>query len=191
MKVIVGLGNPDSQYRGTRHNVGFEVVDSLAQSLNVGSGWRRDFHAELLEVVDATSRLLLVKPQTYMNLSGLAVAALVRYYELPLSHLLVICDDLNLPLGQLRLRPKGSHGGHKGLLDIQRQLGTTEYPRLRLGIGSPPPGQNATDYVLEKFLPEERRVMDHAVPRASQAALVWLREGIEAAMNRFNVRQPP
>jgi PTH1 family peptidyl-tRNA hydrolase len=189
MKLIVGLGNPDLQYRGTRHNVGFEVVESLAERLGATGRWRRDFSSELLEVADGQQRLLLVKPQTYMNRSGLAVAGLVNFFQVPLADLLVVCDDLNLPLGQLRLRAQGSHGGHKGLLDIQRQLGTTTYPRLRIGIGSPPAGQDAADYVLQKFRQEERPIIQEAIDRATEAVMVWVREGIEAAMNRFNVRQ--
>lgn len=189
MKVVVGLGNPGRQYVGTRHNVGFEVVEHLAQRLGETDGWRRDFHSELMQTVVGNEIWLLVKPQTYMNRSGLAVATIVRFYQLPLTDLLVVCDDLNLPLGQLRLRAEGSHGGHKGLLDVQQELGTPQYPRLRIGIGSPPPGQDAADYVLERFRPEERPVVAEAVQRATQAILCWLKEGIEAAMNRFNVRQ--
>lgn len=189
MKVVVGLGNPGRQYVGTRHNVGFEVVEHLAQRLGETDGWRRDFHSELMQTVVGNEIWLLVKPQTYMNRSGLAVATIVRFYQLPLTDLLVVCDDLNLPLGQLRLRAEGSHGGHKGLLDVQQELGTPQYPRLRIGIGSPPPGQDAADYVLERFRPEERPVVAEAVQRATQAIICWLKEGIEAAMNRFNVRQ--
>lgn len=189
MKVVVGLGNPGRQYVGTRHNVGFEVVEHLAQRLGETDGWRRDFHSELMQTVVGNEIWLLVKPQTYMNRSGLAVATIVRFYQLPLTDLLVVCDDLNLPLGQLRLRAEGSHGGHKGLRDVQQELGTPQYPRLRIGIGSPPPGQDAADYVLERFRPEERPVVAEAVQRATQAILCWLKEGIEAAMNRFNVRQ--
>lgn len=189
MKIVVGLGNPDSQYRGTRHNVGFDVVEHLVERLGKQTNWQRDFHSRIIELANRGQTLLLVQPQTYMNRSGLAVSELVRFYQLPLADLLVVCDDLNLPLGQLRLRMGGSHGGHKGLLDIQRQLGTTQYPRLRVGIGNPPAGQDAADYVLERFRPEERPIIEEAVCRAAEAVLVWASEGIATAMNRFNTRQ--
>ncbi|MCS7168016.1 MAG: aminoacyl-tRNA hydrolase [Gemmatales bacterium] len=189
MKLVVGLGNPEPRYQGTRHNVGFDVVDRLASQLAPGQAWQRDFYSLLIKAVADSQALLLVKPQTYMNRSGMAVAALVQFYQVPFSDLLVICDDLNLPLGQLRLRARGSCGGHKGLLDVERQLGTTDYPRLRIGIGSPPLGQGAADYVLQRFHPEEQPVIEEAVQRAAQAVFVWATQGIEAAMNRFNVRQ--
>ncbi|MCS7014898.1 MAG: aminoacyl-tRNA hydrolase [Gemmatales bacterium] len=189
MKLIVGLGNPDAEYQGTRHNVGFEVVDCLAQNWASGQSWQCNFSSQILPILLNSQKLLLIKPQTYMNRSGLAVAALVGFYQVPLCDLLVVCDDLNLALGQLRLRARGSHGGHKGLLDIQQRLGTTEYPRLRIGIGHPPLGQDAADYVLGRFRPEERPLMDQAVRRAADAVVVWVREGIDAAMNRFNERQ--
>jgi PTH1 family peptidyl-tRNA hydrolase len=188
MKIIIGLGNPESRFERTRHNVGFEVVERLGRRWAPGQTWRYDFHSLLLELRHAQEPILLVKPQTYMNRSGLAVAELVQYYQLPLHHLLVICDDLNLPLGQLRLRAQGTHGGHKGLLDIQQRLGTTQYPRLRIGIGSPPAGWDAADFVLGRFRPEERAVIEPALERAADAVVVWLEQGIEAAMNRYNVR---
>lgn len=188
MKIIVGLGNPESRYQRTRHNVGFEVVDRLAGRWTGTPFWRHDFHALILEWRRDNEPIVLVKPQTYMNRSGLAVAELVQFYQLPLHNLLVICDDRNLPLGQLRLRGQGSHGGHKGLLDIQQRLGTTHYPRLRIGIGAPPPYQDAADFVLETFRPEERAVIEPALDRAADAVLVWLERGLASAMNQFNVR---
>src|SRR5262249_49353172 len=136
MKIVVGLGNPGRQYEGTRHNVGFEVVDLLAEAPGAGRFQSR-FSAQVAELVEDGVKVLLVKPETFMNLSGRCVRQLVDFYQLPLSDLLVVCDDINLPLARLRVRARGSHGGHNGLRDIQAHLGTTEYGRLRIGVGSP------------------------------------------------------
>ncbi|MCS6976332.1 MAG: aminoacyl-tRNA hydrolase [Gemmatales bacterium] len=186
MKVVVGLGNPGKRYLDTRHNVGFVVVDRLAQGPDVGPFASR-FDAEIAEWRRDGDKVLLVKPQTFMNLSGQAVRRIVDFYQVPPGDLLVVCDDVNLPLGQLRIRPRGSHGGHRGLQDIQRHLGTTEYPRLRIGVGQPEGGDLA-EYVLDRFRPVERPVIEEAMGRAAQAVEVWLHRGIEAAMNEFNAR---
>jgi PTH1 family peptidyl-tRNA hydrolase len=187
MKVIVGLGNPGPKYQGTRHNVGFAVVDYLAQSPQV-TGFRSRFSAEIAEFVEDGQKLLLVKPQTYMNRSGRCVREVVDFFQLPLADLLVICDDINLPLGKLRVRAKGTHGGHNGLRDIQEHLGTTEYARLRIGVGAPPTsGDEATvDYVLGRFQPGERPVIDEAIHKAAMAAQCWVREGVERCMAQTN-----
>src|SRR5262245_26389202 len=137
MKVVVGLGNPGSKYAGTRHNVGFEVVDLLAQSPHA-SRFQSRFQAQVAELVEGPDKLLLVKPETFMNLSGRAVRQVLDFYQLPRESLLVVCDDINLPLGKLRVRARGTHGGHNGLRDIQNHLGTTEYCRLRIGVDAPP-----------------------------------------------------
>jgi PTH1 family peptidyl-tRNA hydrolase len=183
MKVIVGLGNPGPKYAGTRHNVGFDVVDYLA----AGPGctpFREKFEAFVSEMKDGDETILLVKPLTFMNLSGRAVRAILDFYKVPVENLLVICDDFNLPLGKLRVRTKGSHGGQNGLRNIQEQMGTDAYTRLRLGVGAP--AFDAVDHVLSKFKPGERAAAEEAVANAAQAALTWLRQGAEAAMNKFN-----
>lgn len=184
MKVVVGLGNPGKRYEDTRHNVGFAVIDLLAKGPDVGPFVSR-FDAALAERRSNAEKILLVKPQTFMNLSGQAVRQVMDFYQVPLSDLLVICDDVNLPVGQLRIRPRGSHGGHRGLQDIQRHLGTTEYARLRIGVGQPEAGDLA-DYVLDRFRPTERPVIEEAIQRAAQAVEVWLHRGIAACMNEFN-----
>jgi PTH1 family peptidyl-tRNA hydrolase len=183
MKVIVGLGNPGPKYAGTRHNVGFDVVDYLA----AGPGctpFRERFEAFVAEMKEGDETILLVKPLTFMNLSGRAVRAILDFYKVPVENLLVICDDFNLPLSKLRVRTKGSHGGQNGLRNVQEQLGTDAYARLRIGVGAP--AFDAVDHVLTKFKPGERAVVEDAVASAAQAALTWLRQGAEAAMNKFN-----
>jgi len=184
MKVVVGLGNPGPKYAGTRHNVGFEVVDYLARGPG-SSAFREKFEAFVAEMKEGDETVLLVKPLTFMNLSGRAVRAVLDFYKLPVEQLLVVCDDFNLPLGKLRVRVKGSHGGQNGLRNIQDQLGTDAYARLRIGVGQPDPGE-AVDFVLSRFRPAERKAADEAVATAAQACLVWVRSGIEACMNRFN-----
>lgn len=184
MKVIVGLGNPGSRYVDTRHNVGYAVVDLLAESAGAGRFQSR-FQGRLAEVAEGGGKLLLVKPETFMNLSGRCVRQVVDFYQLPIEDLLVVCDDFNLPLGKLRARQRGTHGGHNGLRDIQSHLGTTDYPRLRIGVGAPVEG-DAVDYVLGRFRPGERQVIDDAIRQAAQAVAVWSRDGMEKCMNEFN-----
>lgn len=185
MKLVVGLGNPGRKYEGTRHNVGYAVLAELARRHAVGSP-RASFLGEVLEADLDGTRALLLSPTTYMNQSGASVQAAVGFYKSPLDELLVICDDLNLPLGKLRARSKGSAGGQKGLDDIIRRLGSEEFSRLRIGIGSPPVGWEATGYVLGRFTPDERIEIDRAIPRAADAVVDWAREGIEFCMNRYN-----
>src|SRR5579883_3486493 len=146
MKVVVGLGNPGSRYAGTRHNVGFAVLERLASAPSVGRSQER-FQALTVELLEGDTKVLLVQPQTFMNLSGRPVRQVVDFYQVALTDLLVVCDDFNLPLGKLRIRARGTHGGHNGLRDIQNHLGTTEYSRLRVGVGAPPE-EGAVDYVL-------------------------------------------
>jgi PTH1 family peptidyl-tRNA hydrolase len=189
MKVIVGLGNPGPKYAGTRHNVGFDVIDYLAAGPSC-SAFREKFEAFVAELKEGDETVLLVKPLTFMNLSGRAVRAVLDFYKLPVEQVLVVCDDFNLPLGKLRVRAKGSHGGQNGLRSVQEQLGTDAYARLRIGVGEPSPG-DAVDHVLSKFKPGERKTVDEAVATAAQAALVWVRQGVEAAMNRFNSGEDP
>lgn len=185
MKLIIGLGNPGSNYVGTRHNIGFDVVNYLAAAPNVGT-WKNKFQAQVAEVVENNEQLLFMKPETFMNLSGRAVKQAVDFYKIAVTDLLVICDDLALPLGKLRMRATGSHGGQNGLRNIQEFLGTLDYPRLRLGIGSPNEHQTAADYVLGRFKPSERAAVDDVIAKAAQAVLVWASRGLDAAMNQTN-----
>lgn len=184
MKIVVGLGNPGRNYTGTRHNVGFAVVDYLASGPSV-SRFQSRFQAQVAEFVEGGEKVLLLKPETFMNLSGRAVRQAVDFYNLQAADLLVVCDDINLPLGKLRVRARGTHGGHNGLRDIQNHLGSTEYPRLRIGVGAPKPDE-AVDHVLGRFRPTERPVIDEAVALAAQAVLVWATRGVEACMNEYN-----
>jgi len=185
MKVVVGLGNPGREYEHTRHNVGFQVTAELARR-HGASRPRLRFDAEIAEVSLGSQKLLLVRPQTFMNASGRSVRQLVDFYQLPLSDLLVVCDDLNLDVARLRLRPSGSAGGQKGLVDIIRHLGTEEFSRLRLGIGRPPGKMRGTDYVLARFPAEEAKDIEHAVLEAADGAEIWAERGLDAAMNRVN-----
>jgi peptidyl-tRNA hydrolase, PTH1 family len=184
MKVIVGLGNPGPKYAGTRHNVGFDVIDYLAAGPGCAP-FREKFEAFVAEMKEGDETVLLVKPLTFMNLSGRSVRAIADFYKVPVESLLVVCDDFNLPLSKLRIRTKGSHGGQNGLRNIQEQLGTDAYTRLRIGVGAPNFG-DAVDHVLSKFKPGERTAVEDAVANAAQAALTWVRQGAEAAMNKFN-----
>ncbi len=183
-KVVVGLGNPGSRYRGTRHNLGFAVIDILAENPGC-SGFQERFHTQLAERLVDTQLVLLAKPQTFMNRSGPGVRQVVDYFQVPLEDLLVVCDDINLPLGTLRVRTRGTHGGHNGLRDIQNHLGTTQYPRLRIGVDSPGE-KDAVEYVLGRFRPTERPVIEEAIARAAQAVAFWIQQGIAACMNQYN-----
>jgi PTH1 family peptidyl-tRNA hydrolase len=186
MKVICGLGNPGDRYRLTRHNVGFRVVDLLADRWGLtGQGRVRDGAAQLEHrLPEPVGRVLLVKPQKYMNLSGGALKAAVRQTDVDVrDDLLVIADDVDLPLGRIRLRRSGSAGGHNGLRDIIDALGTNEFARLRVGIGR---AGETVDHVLSTFRPGERDTATEAIASAADAAERWLRDGIEVAMNEFN-----
>lgn len=183
-KLVVGLGNPGAKYEGTRHNVGFDLIDLLAKSPRCGA-FARKFDGLLAEAEIDFQRVLLLKPLTFMNLSGRSVRQAAQFYKIDNSDLLVVCDDLALPLGKLRLRPTGSDGGQKGLRDISTQLGTQDIPRLRIGIGERGP-IDATDFVLTRFKANERATIEDALIQASQAVAVWVTKGIADAMNRFN-----
>ncbi len=189
MKLVVGLGNPGEKYTSTRHNVGFDVLDELARRWSADRPKSR-FEAELREIRCGEERLLLVAPQTYMNLSGRSVQPLVKFYQVPLTDVLVVCDDLNLKLGQLRLRSSGSAGGQKGLLSILQTLGTEGVGRLRIGIDRPPPQMDSAAFVLAKFRKEELDEIDRAIRKAADAVEVWAKEGIAAVMNKFNSGPP-
>ena len=185
MKLVVGLGNPGRRYDGTRHNVGYAVLAELARRFGLGRP-KVKFQGEVLDADLDGEKALLLSPTTYMNRSGASVQAACDFYKLPLEDLLVICDDLNLPQGKLRIRAGGSAGGQKGLADIIRRLGNEEFPRLRVGIGAPPEGWDAVDYVLAKFRAEEAAEAEKAVKRAADAVAVWARQGIQSCMNQYN-----
>jgi PTH1 family peptidyl-tRNA hydrolase len=185
LKVVVGLGNPGKKYSGTRHNIGFDVLEILSRR-HASDGWRVRFEAETTEILVGSERVFLAAPQTYMNLSGRSVRGVINFYKMPLPDLLVICDDINLPCGRLRLRRSGTAGGQKGLKNIIDQLGTTDFPRLRVGVGRPAAGEDVVNFVLQSFTKSERATMDDAIQRAADSVECWLTEGIDTAMTRFN-----
>lgn len=184
MKLIVGLGNPGREYAKTRHNVGFMAIDRLAQRHGL-TGAKTKFHAGVLEGPVAGEKCVLMQPMTYMNRSGKAVAEAMRFYKLPVEDVLIIVDDVALPCGKLRLRKSGSAGGHNGLLDIERALGSSDYPRLRIGID--PPGRiPQVDYVLGKFTREQTDALDPALDKACDMIESWIGDGIDKTMSVFN-----
>lgn len=183
--LIVGLGNPGKEYAQNRHNIGFMVLNQLANQNNQTFS-RLEHQAFVLKIKVADANLILAKPQTYMNLSGQSVAPLLRYYKIPLTHLLVVYDDIDLPFGTIRLRPNGSSGGHKGIQSIIERLGTQEFPRLRIGIGRPTGRKEAANYVLEDFSPNEKEQLPFIIDRAIQAILDLIQYGLIEAMNRYN-----
>jgi PTH1 family peptidyl-tRNA hydrolase len=183
--LIAGLGNPGRQYRYNRHNIGFMALDRLAARLGLTFS-RLESKALLAKGTHQGRRVVLAKPQTYMNLSGKAVASLARFYKVPLVQLLVVYDDVDLPFGTLRLRPAGSSGGQRGMESIIENLGSQEFPRLRLGIGRPPGRMEAGDYVLEDFSRQEMEFLPGILDRAVDAIFTFFDEGLVTAMNRFN-----
>lgn len=189
MKLIVGLGNPGPKYEGTRHNVGFDVLDRIARRCAGGAVARSRFHGAVIEASVGARTALLLKPATYMNRSGQAVSEAVRFYQLdPSADLLVIVDDTALPCGMIRLRSEGGAGGHNGLADVEQKLATTEYARLRVGIDAA--GEIPQEsYVLGRFRPDQRELVEPALEEAVAAGVCWAAEGILEAMNRFNRRQ--
>jgi PTH1 family peptidyl-tRNA hydrolase len=185
MKLIVGLGNVGRKYDQTRHNVGFEVLDRLAERFGDGQG-KDKFDGRLMEARIGSERVQLLWPHTFMNLSGQSVRPALDFYKLEPADLLVVCDDFNLPLGKLRFRREGSAGGQNGLADIIRRLGTEEFSRLRVGIGPVPDNWNAADFVLGKFTAAEKDTVNEVIARAADGAECWVTDGVEAGMNRFN-----
>jgi peptidyl-tRNA hydrolase, PTH1 family len=185
MKLVVGLGNPGRRYEGTRHNIGYAVLAELARRFGSGPPKGR-FQGAVVEADLSGQKSLLLSPTTFMNLSGTSVQEAKSFYKLADEELLVICDDLNLPVGKLRFRARGSSGGQKGLEDIIRRLGTEEVSRLRIGVGTAPEGWAWADYVLSKFAADERPVIEQAIRSAADAVAVWAREGVEFCMNQYN-----
>ncbi|MCJ7543689.1 MAG: aminoacyl-tRNA hydrolase [Phycisphaerae bacterium] len=188
-KCVVGLGNPGREYRRSRHNVGFMVVEALAERWGAGRG-RRAFDGRLREarptIGGAPRRVMLLQPQTYMNRSGSAASAMVRFYKADPPDVLLVLDDMALPLGRLRFRTGGSSGGHRGLADVLAALGSEQVPRLRIGIGVAPPGVDGTEYVLTAFAADERETMDQAVRQAAAAVEEWITLGITSVMDKYN-----
>jgi PTH1 family peptidyl-tRNA hydrolase len=200
MKLIIGLGNPGREYVGTRHNIGFELIDRFANRL----AWiakpeqfdtlaRTKFDALVMDGQMSISsggseKLLLAKPMTFMNLSGRVVQAAMAFYQLSPADVMIVLDDLALPCGKIRIRAAGSSGGHNGLKDIERALATSQYPRLRIGIDPPPPRVPQKDYVLGKFTPDQRKAIDPALSRAADAVATWIEKGIEPAMSQYNAK---
>ena len=184
MKIVVGLGNPGDEYVNTRHNMGFKVIDSLSKALEIDVK-KRKFGARFGSGEYANKKFILLKPWQFMNRSGQAVATAVGFYKLSIGDLLVITDDMALEPGRIRVRAKGSAGGHNGLKDIIEKLGTEDFARLRVGIGQATVDE-AYDYVLSKVPVEQKELIDSVVEQARDAVICWLRNGVEATMNQYN-----
>jgi PTH1 family peptidyl-tRNA hydrolase len=186
--LFIGLGNPGRDYKNTRHNIGFLVIDNLADRLSIKIN-RVKNKALIGSGLYLQKKVILAKPQTYMNLSGQSAASLVRFFNLSLEHTVIIHDDLDLPFGTLRLRPSGSSGGQKGINSVIQMLGTDQIPRMRMGIGRPPGRMSPIDYVLQRFSQQEESMLDDIIDRACQACLSYIDLGIEQTMSRFNQSQ--
>ena len=185
MYLIVGLGNPGREYEHTRHNAGFDAIDVLAGKL--GADVKEKKHKGLCgKGMIAGEKVILLKPQTFMNLSGESVRAAADFYKIDAEHMIVLYDDIDLDVGKLRVRAKGSAGGHNGIKNIIAHMGTQEFPRVRIGVGAKPDRMDLADYVLGRFSQVERPVMEGAFEEAAEAAIAVVEDGIDAAMNRFN-----
>ena len=183
--LVAGLGNPGRQYRNTRHNIGFLVMDRIAERFGLSFA-RLQFRALVTDTRQAGQRMFLAKPQTYMNNSGQAVSALVKFYKIPLENVLIAHDDVDLPFGTIRIRPGGSSAGQKGIASIIASLETQDFPRLRMGVGRPPGSKVAAAYVLQEFSRSEEALLPEVLDRAAEAALTFVTNGLEIAMNRYN-----
>lgn len=183
--LIVGLGNPGREYKHTRHNIGFMTIDKLAVDLSIRLSKVQSKALIATALLDGR-KLILVKPQTFMNLSGQSVISLLRFYRIPLEQMIVIHDDIDLPVGTIRIRPGGGSAGQRGLASIIEKLGTQAFPRLRIGVGRPPGRMDAADYVLQDFLKAEQPIMEKVIAEASQAARTFVLEGLDKAMNTYN-----
>lgn len=191
MKLIVGLGNPGAQYDRTRHNAGFIAVDALAREFAIGSIAKSQFHAAVLDARISGEKVLLMKPTTYMNRSGQSVGEAIRFFKLdPNEDLIVLVDDIALPVGHVRVRQRGGSGGHNGLSDIDRVLGGEDYTRVRVGVGAVPRLMNQADWVLSKFMSEEQDDVEQGTLEAKRAVELILNEGVTIAMNRINKKLP-
>ncbi len=185
MKLVIGLGNPGLAYADTKHNVGFKVINKVAKLTNIELKGRK-YKSRMGEGKILDNEVILAKPMTYMNLSGEAVELLVRNFQVNLTDLLVVYDDVDLELGKIRIRKKGSAGGHNGVNSIIEKLDSQEFPRIRIGIGSPPPDFKFRDYVLSKFTEEENEIIESTIEKAAQTVICTIKEGIDVAMNKYN-----
>ena len=185
MKLVVGLGNPGAKYKGTRHNVGFMTMDEVAYQEKFDFD-KALFDAVFAQVQIGCEKVIFMKPLTFMNLSGEAIRPLMNYFKIGIEDLLVVYDDMDLPVGKIRLRQKGSAGGHNGIKNIIQHLGTQVFPRIRVGVGEKPEGWDLADYVLSGFSKEDEALVKDAWGRAVEAAAVMLTDGPEKAMNQFN-----
>lgn len=183
--LLIGLGNPGREYKDTRHNFGFMLIDHLAERIGA-RGMKVQSKSIVTSGLFEETKLILAKPQTYMNLSGHSVQGLLHFYKIPHTHLLVAHDDLDLPYGTIRIRPTGGPGGQRGMANTIELLGTKDFPRLRLGIGRPPGRMDPKDYVLQNFSKDELKLMPDLLARAADAALEFVKNGLNAAMNKFN-----
>lgn len=185
MYIIVGLGNPTSKYNGTRHNVGFDVITRIADDYNIPLGTRKHKAICGSGYIEGI-KVVLVQPQTYMNLSGESVREVLDFYKATTNDLIVIYDDISLDVGKLRLRSKGSAGGHNGIKSIIAHIGTQEFPRIKVGVGDKPTGYDLADYVLSRFTDDEQAILREAIKRSSQAVKTIIADGMESAMNIYN-----
>ncbi|MCB9112695.1 MAG: aminoacyl-tRNA hydrolase [Anaerolineales bacterium] len=183
--LLIGLGNPGREYKDTRHNIGFMLIDQLAERIGA-RGMKVQSKAIITSGLYEERKLILAKPQTYMNLSGQSVQGLLHFYKIPLENLLVAHDDLDIPYGTIRIRPGGGPGGQRGMANTIELLGTKDFPRLRLGIGRPPERMDPKDYVLQNFSKDELKLMPELLSRAADAALEFVMKGLNAAMNKYN-----
>jgi PTH1 family peptidyl-tRNA hydrolase len=183
--LLIGLGNPGREYKDTRHNIGFMLIDHLAEKIGA-RGMKVQSKAIITSGLYEERKLILAKPQTYMNLSGQSVQGLLHFYKIPLENLLIAHDDLDIPYGTIRIRPTGGPGGQRGMANTIELLGTKDFPRLRLGIGRPPGRMDAKDYVLQDFSKDELKLMPELLSRASDAAIEFVMKGLNAAMNKYN-----
>lgn len=183
--LLIGLGNPGREYKDTRHNIGFMLIDHIAVRLNA-RGMRLQSKAIVISALHEERKIILAKPQTYMNLSGQSVQGLLHFYKIPFENLLVAHDDLDLPFGTIRIRPTGGPGGQRGMASTIEKLGTKDFPRLRLGIGRPPGRMDAKDYVLQDFSKDDITLLPEILDRGVDAALTFVTRGLNAAMNKFN-----
>ena len=183
--LIIGLGNPGREYKDNRHNIGFMVIDRIAVRLNA-QGIKVQAKAIVTNALVQERKLILAKPQTYMNLSGQSVQGLLHFYKIPIENLIVAHDDLDLPFGTIRIRPGGGPGGQRGMASTIEQLGTKDFPRLRLGIGRPPGRMDPKDYVLQDFSKEDQKLLPDVLDRAADAALTFVIDGLNKAMNKYN-----
>lgn len=183
--LIIGLGNPGREYKETRHNIGFMLIDRIALRLNA-QGIKVQAKAIVTNTLYQERKLILAKPQTYMNLSGQSVQGLLHFYKIPIENLIVAHDDLDLPFGTIRIRPTGGPGGQRGMASTIEQLGTQDFPRLRLGIGRPPGRMDPKDYVLQSFSKDDQKILPEVLDRAADAALIFVTDGLNKAMNKYN-----